>query len=187
MPNPQSGISKLPLLIIYATAACVSTNAQTTAFTYQDKLTNSAAAAQGRAATAEQLIRDLYALHDADLKGARGDRLLDGESRRYLDKIFAKHLADLIWKDLKTHREEVGVIDFDLFYNSQDPHASNLRIHAVSVTNRKATVHATFDDESRRQTIIYLLTKENGAWKIANISYGKGENLLKYFREQKPE
>ena len=68
----------------------------------------------------DSVVRNLYKTHDKD-DGA----ILDGKSRTLLDKYFDKTLADFIWKDLTTHKDEVGVLDFDPFYNAQDTQIKN--------------------------------------------------------------
>jgi hypothetical protein len=52
--------------------------------------------------------------------GQKNSNILSNKSRKLLDKYFDRNLANLIWKDLTTHRNEYGVIDFDIFYNTQD-------------------------------------------------------------------
>ena len=62
----------------------------------------------------ETVVKELYKIHDQDLKNS-SDRILSGENRQNLDKFFDKTLADYIWKDLTTERDEIGVLDFDPF------------------------------------------------------------------------
>jgi hypothetical protein len=134
-------------------------------------------AAQTQTKTADAVVRDLYTQHKRD-----GNAILNGESRTQIDKYFDKNLADLIWKDLTTHQDEVGVIDFDLFYNTQDPDIKNLIVGAAKTAGGKATVPVTFTNSGRKETLRYSLAQEKGAWKISDIKYSSG-TLLRYFKE----
>src|SRR5215203_2348376 len=80
-------------------------------------------AARTQNSTPDALVKDLYKTHDKD-EGV----ILDGKSRKLLDKYFDKTLADFIWKDLTTHTDEVGVLDFDPFYNAQDVQIKNFAV-----------------------------------------------------------
>lgn len=126
----------------------------------------------------DALVKDLYKTHDKD-NGA----IVQGKNRAILDKYFDKNLASLIWKDMTTNKDEVGVIDFDIFYNTQDPEIKNLVVGAAKIDGDKASVPVTFDNYKTKNSLTYSLVKENSTWKISDISYGKGENLLKYFKE----
>ena len=132
--------------------------------------------------TPELLVRDLYRLHGEDFKGSK-DRIINGKSRKYLDKYFDKNLADLIWKDITTHVGEVGVIDFDLFYAAQDADIKMLQVGRAEIKDDRASVAVSFTNFGTRERIVYKLAKENGAWKIADIEYKDGGTLLKYFKE----
>jgi hypothetical protein len=126
----------------------------------------------------DALVRDLYKTHDKD-QGA----ILDGKSRKLLDKYFDKTLADLMWKDLTTHRDEVGVLDFDPFYNAQDIQIKNLKINEPKIEGEKASVVVTFQNFDRKDTLTYMLTRRASAWKISDIKYTDGSTLLGYFKE----
>ncbi len=141
---------------------------------------NSAAenSAAQTATAPDALIKDLYKTHDAN-NGA----IVQGKNRKILDKYFDKTLADFIWKDMTTNQNEVGVIDFDIFYNTQDAEIKNLNVGAAKIDGDKAVVPVTFINYKTRYNVTYQLVRENSAWKISNIDYGKGENLLKYFKE----
>lgn len=143
-----------------------------------------AATAVGETAAAQTvpapdaLIKDLYKTHDKD-NGA----IVQGKNRAILDKYFDKNLADLIWKDMTTNRDEVGVIDFDIFYNAQDADIKNLVVGAAKIDGDKAIVPVTFENFKQKNEITYSLVKEKSVWKISNINYGKGDSLLKYFKD----
>lgn len=136
----------------------------------------------GAAQTPDAVLRDLYKLHDQDLKSNR-DRILNGKSRVNLDKYFDKTLANLIWKDLTTHKDEVGVLDFDPFYNAQDFDIKKLVVGQSNINGNRATVVVTFENSGRRDRLTYSLVQQNSVWKISNITYTDGSSLLKYFKD----
>ncbi len=137
-----------------------------------------------QSSTPDGLIKDLYKVHDQDLKGDT-DNILNGKTRKPLDKYFDKILADLMWKDLTSNSEEVGVLDFDPFYNAQDFDIKNFSIGAPKVVGTKATVVVKFTNSGRKDTLSYQLVKRGSAWKIADIKYTDGSSLLGYFKEAK--
>ena len=132
--------------------------------------------------TPDALVRDLYKIHEQDSKTSK-DRILNGKSRRYLDKYFDKTLADLIWKDLTTDTGYAGVIDFDPFYATQDPNIKNLTVGAPKTTGTKATVIVRFTNSGVKETLNYLLAKQGSGWRITDIKYDDDSSLLGYFRE----
>jgi len=109
--------------------------------------------------------------------------IVQGKNRAILDKYFDKNLADLIWKDMTTNKEEVGVIDFDIFYNAQDADVKNLVVGTPKIDGDKANAVVTFENFKEKNILTYSLIKEKGAWKISDIDYGQGNTLLKYFKE----
>lgn len=133
------------------------------------------------AVTPEAVIKEVYAIHARD--NDREDRIISSKNRKYLDKYFDKNLADLIWKDLTTHTDEVGVIDFDLFYAAQDMEIKNLVVGKSKITGDKATVPVSFTNFGKKENLNYSLTKEKGAWKISDIKYSNNDSLLGYFKE----
>lgn len=137
--------------------------------------------------TPETVLTDLYKVHAEDTKSNR-DQILDGKSRKMLDKFFDKNLANLIWKDLTTNKDEVGVIDSDIFYSTQDtPHIKDLKVAPPVIKGDTATDTVTFTDSGLKRTLVYSLVKENNAWKISDISYGKEGTLLKFFKESEQQ
>jgi hypothetical protein len=131
-----------------------------------------------QAGAPEALIADLYKAHE---KGNAG--IVNGKSRKLLDKYFDKNLANLIWKDITTHQDEIGVIDFDIFYNTQDPLIKNLKVGSAKIEGSKATVPVTFTNGGAKETVTYTLVQQNSQWKISDIRYRENQTLLKYFKE----
>lgn len=130
----------------------------------------------------DAVVRDLYKVHEQEFRTSRF-RIMSGKDRKLLDKYFDKNLADLIWKDLTTHVGEVGVLDFDPFYNAQDADIKNLKVSPAVVNGDTAESTVTFTNYGKREKLTYTLVKQNGSWKISNIDYGEGNNLLKFFAE----
>lgn len=133
--------------------------------------------------TADALIRDVYKVHGEDMKTPSRDRIMGGKSRTLLDKYFEKKLADLIWKDMTTHPGEIGVIDWDIFYATQDPQIKNVVVAPAAVNGDKATVRVTFTNYTSKEIVTYLMAKEGGKWKIHDIKYTTGGTLLEAFAE----
>lgn len=142
---------------------------------------NAEMAAQQSAAP-DALVRDLYKTHGEDFKN-NNERILNGKNRALLDKYFDKTLADYIWKDLTTQRDEVGVLDFDPFYNAQEADIKKLVVGQPKIEGDKASVAVTFQNYDRRENLNYQLARRGSVWKIADIKYTDGTSLLGYFRE----
>ena len=132
--------------------------------------------------TPDSLVKELYKIHDQDLKG-NDDHILNGKNRKPLDKFFDKTLADYIWKDLTSNSEEVGVLDFDPFYNAQDFDIKNFSVGAAKIVGTKATIVVKFTNSGRKDTLNYQLVKRGSEWKIADIKYTDGSSLMGYFKE----
>lgn len=129
-------------------------------------------------AAPDAVVKELYSVHGKD-----NGKILNGKSRVLLDKYFDKNLANLIWKDLTTHRDEVGVLDFDPFYNAQDIEIKKITVAPPKIQNDKAEVTVNFENYGNKETINYVLVKQNADWKISDIKYKDGGSLLKYFKE----
>jgi len=135
------------------------------------------------AQTPETTVKELYKIHDQDLKG-NNDRILSGKSRKMLDKFFDQPLADVIWKDLTTERDGVGVLDFDPFYNAQDFDIKNFSVAKAKINGSKATVVVKFTNSGRKDTLKYQLVRQNTGWKISDIEYTDGSSLVGYFKAE---
>lgn len=135
-----------------------------------------------QSSTPDGLIKDLYKTHDQDLKKDT-DNILNGKTRKPLDKYFDKTLADLMWKDLTSNSDEVAVLDFDPFYNAQDFDIKNFSISAPKIVGSKASVVVKFTNSGRKDTLNYQLVKRGAVWKISDIKYTDGSSLLGYFKD----
>jgi Protein of unknown function (DUF3828) len=134
---------------------------------------------RGVAASPDAVVRELYKVHR---KGY--GRVFVKEGRKLQQRFFDENLANLIWKDLtETPQDEVGHLDFDPLYNAQDIHVTRFRVGAPSLEGDRATVNVTFNNYDRKENLKFLLTKTPAGWKISNIDYGSGFDLLKILTE----
>ena len=132
----------------------------------------------------ESLIKELYKIHNDDFKHET-ERIMDGKSRKMLNNFFDKTLSDYIWKDLTTRGNEVGLLDFDIFYAAQDAKITKLVVGQTKTNADNATVIVTFNNFGKKETLTYSLIKQKSAWKISNIKYADGSSLLTYFIDDK--
>ena len=142
---------------------------------------NARAAQAKRAAVAspDAVVRELYRVH----KKGYGHVFVK-EGRKLQQRFFDANLAGLIWKDLtETPEDMVGHLDFDPLYNAQDIHITRFRIGAPALEGDHATVLVTFNNYDRKENLKFLMTKTATGWKISNIDYGEGFDLLKILTE----
>ena len=129
--------------------------------------------------TPEALVADLYQAHKL-----KHGPFFQTRSRALVDKYFSKSLADLIWKDARTSKGEVGVIDGDPLYDAQDMQIKKFAIgKSVSESASKAKVPVTFENLGEKKTITFLLAKGAAGWRIEDIDYGGGRTLVSEFKE----
>jgi hypothetical protein len=130
-------------------------------------------------ASPDAVVRELYRVH----RNGYG-RVFVKEGRKLQQRFFDANLAGLIWKDLtETPRDEVGRLDFDPLYNAQDTHITRFQIGAPALEGDHATVQVTFDNYDRKENLKFSMVKTATGWKISNIDYGEGFNLLKILTE----
>ncbi len=94
-----------------------------------------------------------------------------------LYKYFEKNLADMIWKDARGSKEEVGAIDGDPLYDAQDMEIKKFVIGKASYENGKARVNVSFENFGQKRAIVFLLVNGRTGWKISDIDYGEGRTL----------
>ena len=99
-------------------------------------------------------------------------------SRALLDEFFDKKLAGLIWKDAVTSKGEVGALGADPLYNAQDTDIKNFVIHKPAYREGMAEVVVSFENFGEKQSIVFELVSQKTGWKISNIKYGQGSDLL---------
>ena len=94
-----------------------------------------------------------------------------------MDRYFDKALADLIWH-LPNSPDEVGPLDGDPLYNAQDMEIRNFVIHKAMVINGTGTVLVSFTNIGKKQEVKFLLASRQFGWKITNIKYDDGTDLI---------
>jgi predicted SnoaL-like aldol condensation-catalyzing enzyme len=119
----------------------------------------------------EQVVADLYRQHKTR------SPFFQNQSRALVDRYFDKNLADLIWNQPNSP-DEVGPLDGDPLYNAQDMEIKNFAIHKPVIKNGNATVLVTFTNFGKTEEIKFLLASAQGGWKITNIKYDDGTNLI---------
>lgn len=174
----------LSLTAIGCTNADVNANAATSINVAVNSVPNTNAAANSAAAQTAQtttapdaLVAELYKQHDG-----QNSPFFQAENRAAVDKYFTKSTADIIWKDAVEANGEVGALGADPLYDAQDSDIKNFKVGQPIVTGDKAEVPVTFDNFGKKQVIKFLLAKENGAWKINDLNYGK-YTLLSIYKD----
>ncbi|SRR5216683_1022984 len=124
----------------------------------------------------EQVVADLYRQHKTK------SPFFQNKSRVLVDRYFDKDLADLIWS-MPNSPDEVGPLDGDPLYNAQDMEIRNFVIHKPSVTNGTATVLVTFTNIGKKQEVKFLLASRQAGWKITNIKYDDGTDLIQILKQ----
>jgi Protein of unknown function (DUF3828) len=119
----------------------------------------------------EAVVAALYKQHK------KASPFFQHRSRALLDKYFDKPLANLLWKDATTVRDEVGALDGDPLYNAQDMEIKNFAIGKAVVNAGSAEVKVTFQNFDRNEVITFDLVMRKPGWKIADIKYADGTTL----------
>jgi hypothetical protein len=70
-------------------------------------------------------------------------------------------------------------LDFDPLYNTQDPQITGFRIGEPKIAQNRATVLVRFKDADRSNRLTYHLVKTRQGWKIQNLDYDGGQDLVK--------
>ncbi len=127
------------------------------------------------------IVKNLYAAQKAG-----SGPFFQTRSRALVDKYFTKSLADLIWKDALAAHGEVGAIDFDPLYGSQDPQITDFTIMETGWGGDskfgpadEAVVQVTFKDSGKERMVSYQFKQgRDKKWKIYDIHYrSEGEQV----------
>ena len=119
----------------------------------------------------DKVVAELYKQHN------KATPLFQTRSRVLLDKFFDKQLADLLWKDANTVRNEVGPLNGDPLYNAQDMDIKDFTIGKAIINEGTAQVIVSFTNFDRKEEIRFDLTSSKGGWKVANLTYQDGTTL----------
>jgi hypothetical protein len=123
----------------------------------------------------ETVVKELYRVHHNGY-----GHVFEKQGRKLQQKFFDQKLAALIWKDLtETPEGEVGNLDFDPLYSAQETQIKNFRVGASAVKDDTATVPVTFMNFDQKVKIEFRLVNTKQGWKVSNILYGGGSDLVK--------
>ena len=137
----------------------------------------------------DAILKSLYKAHDAE-KGP----FFDKENRIVLEQYFTKELASLIKKDAVAAQGEVGAIEFDPLYESQDPRIKKFKVGEVhwggilkhegdDPEDGLAVVEVTFENSGSPQSIVFRFQQNlQKAWKISDINYSDGRSIVGILR-----
>jgi hypothetical protein len=130
---------------------------------------------------ADEIVKSLYA-------AAKGDKspFFQADDRARLDPYFTKSLGDLLWKDFIDANGEVGALNFDPLFASQDPQPKNFVIGEPGLGGDKkfgpedeAVVQVTFIDGEQEVMISFRLVQgADKQWRIDDIRYPSINDLL---------
>src|SRR6184192_3152416 len=98
----------------------------------------------------DALVADLYRAHNH-----KHSPFFQTRSRALLYKYFEKSLANLIWRDAITSKNEVGAIDGDPLFDAQDMEIKKFAIHSPRYEAGRALVDVTFENFGEAKTITF--------------------------------
>lgn len=130
--------------------------------------------------TPDAVVRNLYAAQ----KAGTGP-FFQTKNRVLVDRYFSKDLADMIWKDAVSAKGEVGAIDFDPLYNSQDPQITDFVIGKPREEGGpdNAFVLVNFNNNGKADQVDFELQRgADKTWKIVGIYYSNGEDIASTLR-----
>lgn len=127
------------------------------------------------------IVKDLYAAHASD-KGP----FFQIDDRKRLDPFFTKALGDMIFKDVVEANGDLGRLDFDPLYGSQDPQITDFVIGETGLGGDKkfgpddeAVVQVTFKDSGAERMISFRFKQgKDKIWLIEDIRYPDLDDIL---------
>jgi hypothetical protein len=125
----------------------------------------------------DAVVKNLYAAQ----KDEKTNPFVQTKSRTLVDKYFTKDFADLIWK---TNSTELGW-NVDPLYNAQDTEITNFAVGKPAQADSPDNVYvkATFKNFGKMETVGFTMRRgTNKEWKIDNIDYSDGEDLVSLLR-----
>ena len=120
----------------------------------------------------EAVVAELYKQHN------KATPLFQTRSRALLDKFFDKQLADLLWKDANTSRDEPGPLNGDPLYNAQDMDIKDFKIGKAVISHGTAQVKVSFTNFDRKEEIRFDLNLGKSGWRVSNLTYLDGTTLV---------
>lgn len=121
------------------------------------------------------VVVTLYRVH------SKGEgHVFDREGVTKLGRYFDRTLAAMLRKEiLGTPSGEVGNLDFDPLFNAQDLDLADFKVGGQKVAGSSAFVTVSFRNNKQPVKIVYRMRRTPQGWRIANLDYGRGENLVK--------
>lgn len=107
------------------------------------------------------------------------------KSRALLDKYFTRELATLLWEDARSSGDEVGALDGDPLFNAQEMEITDFSIEPGTLGAQGAEVPVSFKNLGQKHQIVFRLVAERSGWKIANLEYDDGANLVEILRRDR--
>ena len=137
----------------------------------------------------DAMLKSLYKAHDA-----QQGPFFNKDNRKLINQYFTRELTGLIMKDAKQAKDEIGALDFDPLYDSQDPQITNFKVGKVNwggILKREddepeeglAVVDVTFKDGGKTRRIGFRFHQTaKKTWKIADINYPNGRSIVGILR-----
>lgn len=119
----------------------------------------------------KDLVAQLYQAHRS-----KHDPLDD---TALLGRYFDSALLTLYLRDRREAKGEVGRLDGDPLYNSQDMEIKDLSVSAPEMTGGEARVTVNFKNFGKPTRVVYMLDRTANGWKISDIRYDDGSSLKK--------
>jgi hypothetical protein len=117
-----------------------------------------------------EVVRNAYKIEIESFNavGVAGSSPWDAPNR---DLLFTSRLSQLFATDERYMQDsgELGNLDFDPFLNGQDGDIKALTVETKDLSASQATVNASFDSFDTRQTVRFMLVRQNGDWRIDDI------------------
>jgi hypothetical protein len=127
------------------------------------------------------IVKELYAAHASDKSP-----FFQSEDRKRLDPFFTKELGDLLVKDVVDAKGDLGRLDFDPLFGSQDPQITEFVIGETGLGGDKkfgpddeAVVQVTFKDSGAERMISFRFVQgKDKVWLIEDIRYPDLDDIL---------
>jgi hypothetical protein len=127
------------------------------------------------------LVANLYDQHK------KRSPFFQTKSRALLDKYFIGTLATLLWNDAHSSGDEVGALDGDPLFNAQDMQITDFVIHEDTGGELLRGVPVTFKNFGKEHQIVFRLALLKTGWRIVNIVYEDGPNLMQILENDRAE
>ena len=131
-----------------------------------------------RSSTETPVLQSLSEALVFDLYKQKNSPFFQTKDHGLVDKYFSERLAQIIWKDALSSKDEVGALDFDPRYDAQDTDIKKFSLRKSKSGKEEAEVIASFENMGHKTEITYSLVFTKMGWKIFNIRYADGRKLV---------